>query len=317
MIDALDGAPRVVIRATLRPILGSAFQPTGFPDLGPAEFERPGTDGRSLLVESVQSLANHLEATGWDATQQRPVEAIASLPYVEVRDGEDRFLSSSRLEPHRLAGAYIKEAKLDGSKAGKWMIERFGVKKGVPLDWRGIYAHLFALDPLCLLHGVYFSDSAWTPYGNPKVRRAISAAIEAHDARPIVSGGVKRDDVNPQTDAKEGRETKGGYGFIIFGRTEYTAADIELRAVIDLEQIRGYGLDPSETELLMLLALWELATLLERPLRLRTACDLETIEATASRPDGFALPSCSELERALIASSVRFEEPGARTVRWG
>lgn len=315
MIDALDGAPRVVIRADLQPILGSAFQPTGFPDLGPAEFERPGTDGRSLLVESVQSLANHLEAAGWDATQQRPVEAIADLPYVEVHDAEDRFLSSSRLEPHRLAGAYIKEAKLDGSKVGAWMIERFDVKKGVPLAWRQIYAHLFALDPMCLLHGVFFSDPAWAPYGNPKVRRAISAAIEAHDARPIVSGGVKRDDVNPQ--AGDGRDAEGGYGFVPFGRTEYAAARIELRAVIDLEQIRGYGLGSSETELLTLLALWELATLLERPLRLRTACDLETIEATASRPDGFTLPSSSELEHRLAASSVRFAEPGARTVRWG
>ncbi len=315
MIDALDGAPRLVIRADLQPILGSAFQPTGFPDLGPAEFERPGIAGRSLLVESVQSLANHLEAVGWDAAQQRPVEAIAALPYVEVRDGGDRFLSSSRLEPHRLAGAYIKNAKLDGSQVGTWMVERFGLKKGVPLEWRQIYTHLFALDPLCLVHGVFFSDPAWAPYGNPKVRRVISAAIEAHDARPIVSGGVKRDDVNPQ--AGEGRDAEGGYGFVPFGRTEYTAARIELRAVIDLEQIRGYGLGSPETELLTLLALWEVATLLDRPLRLRTACDLETTDAEAVRPDGFALPSSSELERALRGSSVEFAEPGARTVRWG
>jgi CRISPR-associated protein Csb1 len=315
MIDALDGAPRVVIRADLQPILGSAFQPTGFPDLGPAEFERPGVAGRSLLVESVQSLANHLEAVGWDAAQQRPVEAIAALPYVEVRDGEDRFLSSSRLEPHRLAGAYIKEAHLDGSKVGAWMIERFGLKKGVPLEWRQIYAHLFALDPLCLVHGVFFSDPAWASFGNPKVRRAISAAIEAHDTRPIVSGGVKRDDVNPQ--AGEGRDAEGGYGFVPFGRTEYTAGRIELRAVIDLEQIHGYGLGSSETELLTLLALWELATLLERPLRLRTACDLETIETETIRPDGFTLPSGSDLEGALAGSSVQFAEPGARAVHWG
>jgi len=315
MIDGLDDAPRVVIRADLQPVLGSAFQPTGFPDLGPAEFERPGVEGRSLLVESVQSLANHLEAVGWDAAQQRPVDAIAGLPYVEVRDGEDRFLSSSRLEPHRLAGAYIENAKLDGSQVGAWMVERFGLKKGVPLEWRQIYAHLFALDPLCLVHGVFFSDPAWAPYGNPKVRRAISAAIEAHDARPIVSGGVKRDDVNPQ--AGDGRDAEGGYGFVPFGRTEYTAGRIELRAVVDIEQIRGYGLGSPETELLTLLALWELATLLERPLRLRTACDLETIGTEATRPERFTLPSSSELERAIGALSVQFAEPGARTVRWG
>jgi len=313
MIDALDGEPRAVIRAELRSLLGSTFQPTGFPDLGAAEFERPGDSGmRSLLVESVQSLANHLEAVGWDEAGQSPSAAIASLPYVEVRDGQDRFLSSSRLEPHRLAGAYVKDAVLEGRKAGPWMIERLGVAKGVPLDWRHIYAQLFQLDPLCLLHGVFFSDPAWSDYGNPKVRRAISAVVEAHDARPVVSGGVKRDDVNPT--AGEGRAAEAGYGFVPFGRTEYTAQRIELRAVVDLEQIRGYGLELEETRLLVLIALWELATLLEHPLRLRTACDLEATTVEALRPEGFSLPVASDLAREVSAVDVRFQEPGARVV---
>ena len=249
MFDALEDEPRIVLKARLAPTVGSAFQPTGFPDLGAAEFERP-IDGQgvqpAVLVESVQSLANHLESVGWDRSESRPVSVLAGLPYVEVRDKEGRFLTSSRLEPHRLAGAYIKNAKIDGVAAGDWMIERLGVEKGVPLDWQAIYEAVFRLDPMCLVHGVFFSDPQWKEYGNPKVRRAVTAVMEAHNAHPVVSGGVKRDDVNPT--AAEGRGSKEGYGFVPFGRTEYTADEIELDVAVDLEQIRGYGLAEAERQ---------------------------------------------------------------------
>ncbi len=59
---ALDNQPRLLIEADLQPVQGARFQPTGFPDLGAAEFDGP--DGRRmLLVESAQSVANHLERT--------------------------------------------------------------------------------------------------------------------------------------------------------------------------------------------------------------------------------------------------------------
>ncbi len=277
--------PRLILDARLSPAIGSAFQPTGFPDLGAAEFERPRQDGtseRALLVESVQSLANHLEGACWDDAGNRPVPAVARLPYVEVRDGHDRFLTSSRLEPHRLAGAYVKNAQLDGTPIGEWMIGRLAVEEGIPLDWRSIYAGLFQLDPLCLLHGVFFSDPQWRRFGNPKVRRAITAVMEAHDARPVVSGGVKRDDVSPT--AHEGRAAREGYGFVPFGRTEYTAAEIVMSVAVDLEQIRGYGLGDDATDLLVAIALWEIRTLLDRPLRLRTACDLVVDDIRSPAP---------------------------------
>src|SRR5690606_3377618 len=110
--------------AKLKPTAGSAIQPTGFPDLGAAEFERPDGKGgteNAILVESVQSLANHLEAVGWDSVEQRPVSALASLPYIAVQDKESRFLTSSRCEPHRLAGAYIRQAKIDGKSGDDWL----------------------------------------------------------------------------------------------------------------------------------------------------------------------------------------------------
>jgi CRISPR-associated protein Csb1 len=309
MIEGLEGESRILLKARLSPAVGSAFQPTGFPDLGAAEFERPTANGhlqRALLVESVQSLANHLESTGWDGPAQRPVETLAGLPYVEVRDPDGRFLTSSRLEPHRLAGAYVKNAMIDGEKIGPWMISRLGVDKGKPTEWAKVYAGIFALDPLCLVHGVFFSDPLWRDYGNPKVRRAVTAVLEAHGARPVVSGGVKRDDVNPTVE--EGRGSTEGYGFVPFGRTEYTAEAMELDVAIDLEQIRGYGLGEQETDLLIAIALWEVRTMLDRPLRLRTACDLELDSVVARRPDGWELPDADELGAAIENSGVRFEE---------
>jgi CRISPR-associated protein Csb1 len=311
MIKGLEDEPRIILTAKLEPAVGSAFQPTGFPDLGAAEFERPISDVGSqsaVLVESVQSLANHLERVGWDSSKHGPVNTLARLPYVEVRDKENRFLTSSRLEPHRLAGSYIKKATVDGNggkTAGDWMIERLGVQKGVPLDWRAVYAAILQLDPLCLLHGVFFSDPLWKDYGNPKVRRALTAVIEAHDARPVVSGGVKRDDVFPTIG--EGRSSKEGFGFVPFGRTEYTAAAIELHVAIDLEQIRGYGLGDDETDLLTAVALWEVQTLLGSPMRLRTACDLEVREVIMRRPVDWALPTTDALAQTIEGTKVKFE----------
>lgn len=308
MIEGLQDEARVVLRATYRPTVGSAFQPTGFPDLGAAVFDRPEADGGThpaVLVESVQSLANHLEATAWDSSQNCPVEAVAVLPYVEVRGDEERFLTSSRLDPHRLAGAYVRNASLDGDTMVDVITERLGLEKGVPVDWRRAYEGIFNLDPFCLIHGVFFSDPKWKDFGNPKVRRAVTAVMEAHGARPVVSGGVKRDDVNPTKG--ESRTSAEGYGFVPFGRTEYTAERIELGVSMDVEQIRGYGLDEAETQTLIAAALWELRTFLDRPLRLRTSCDLELQDVEVGRPGGWELPSTDALASTIASSGVSFE----------
>ena len=58
---------RTTYRIPLTPVLGSRFQPTGFPDLGPATFQKPTAQGwvPALHVESPQSMANRLELTTW------------------------------------------------------------------------------------------------------------------------------------------------------------------------------------------------------------------------------------------------------------
>jgi CRISPR-associated protein Csb1 len=311
MIEGLENEPRLVIDADLEPVAGSIFQPTGFPDLGAATFQRPGGPP-SVLVESVQSMTNRLEEVGWDAAANEPVEPIASLPYARVESAEAAFLTSSRLEPHRLAAAYVRDARFDGQSGGVLVTDRLGLGPGRPLDWPRIYRAIFELDPLCLVHGVFFSAKEW--HGNPKVRRAVSVVVEAHDAAPVVSGGLKRDDVS--FTAGEGRGAEEGYGFVPFGRTEYTAREIVLSAVVDLAQLRGYGLAATETALLVELALWELATLLENPLRLRTACDLEVRSVRVRRPHGFELPAADAMATSLSSAHVAFAESGARRGVW-
>ncbi len=111
MIDALESHTRLVVDAQLQPVVGTTFQPTGFANLGAAEFRRPGGPA-SLLVESVQSMANHLEAQGFDAATREPIVLLRDLPWIGVRatDGDER-LTSSRQEPHRLAAVYLREAR--------------------------------------------------------------------------------------------------------------------------------------------------------------------------------------------------------------
>jgi CRISPR-associated protein Csb1 len=259
-------------------------------------------------------MTNHFEALGWDGPARQPRAPLAGLPYIEVADEDGAFLTSSRLEPHRLAAAYVRDAKIDGKGGTEWIGERLGLLPGKPLDWPQIYKALFELDPLCLVHGVFFSDKKW--HGNPKVRRALTAVIEAHDIEEVVSGGLKRDDVQFKSDAKGGRGAEEGYGFVPFGRTEYTAASIELTAVVDLEQIRGYGLGEEPTRLLTLLALWEIQGLLAQPLRLRTACDLAVVNVAVARPEDFALPATDELAHAIEQTTLDFEQSGARQMTW-
>src|SRR6516162_923363 len=81
---ALEGKPRVLIEAALKPVAGTRIQPTGFPDLGPATYEAP--DGTPvLLVESAQSMANRLEAVCWDDATDDISPALAGLPFVYVK----------------------------------------------------------------------------------------------------------------------------------------------------------------------------------------------------------------------------------------
>lgn len=288
---------RLHLDVRLQPLGGARFQPTGFPDVGAAVFQRPvGADGWQdcLLLESAQSMANHLEATAWDRGAQAPVDAFAGLPYVRVLDADGSYLTSSRTEAHRLAAGFVKDSQWQGTNMKDLVRERLGLRDDRPLAPRDIAAAVFALDPMCLVHGVFFAESAKIWPGQPKIARAVTAFVEAHDVRPAVSGGVKRDDVR-HTVADTGGAAEG-YGFVPFHRTEYVARDIVASFVLDLDQLASYGLTEPATELLRTAALWEIRRLLDGGFRPRTACDLEMVEPAAI--DG-QLPGLDELTGSL------------------
>jgi CRISPR-associated protein Csb1 len=255
---------RTVLEVDLEPIAGSLFQPTGFPDLGAAEFG----DNR-LLVESAQSMANWLESTTWDAATNDQVPELAGIPYVRVVSPDNVFLSSSRLEAHRLASAYIMLGTVNGVGGEVWIGEQFGLVKGQPLDYRAVARACFRLDPVSLVHGVFFARKNW-PW-QPKIARAVTSFIEASGARAATSGGVKRDVV---VNEAKGTKTAEGYGTVPHHRVEYTAKQISAYFTVDHAQFRSYGLSEAATGLLEALADYEIAALLDRGLRLRTRCDL-------------------------------------------
>lgn len=306
-MTSITTAQRTVLTAELRPLVGSRFQPTGFPDLGAAEFEST-TGRRALLVESTQSMANRLEATTWDNARADQVEELASLPYVKVVDGAGTFLTSSRLEAHRLACAYIMHGKVDGVSGENWLCDQIGLQKGRPLDHRAVARTCFALDPLSLVHGVFFARKGW-PW-QPKVARAVTSFIEAYGVRPVVSGGVKRDSVN--NEVEEGRGTADGYGTVPHHRVEYAADEIIAYFTVDHSQLRSYGLSEAATALLEALVDFEIGSLLDSGLRLRTACDLVVVTVNGERPD----TAESARRIAKLAADCADELGPITTVTW-
>ncbi len=289
-LKLLEKENRILFAVKLQPLQGDRFQPTGFPSLGAAEYKT--SSGRKLLVESAQSMANRLETTCWDAAKEEPIEALKGISHVTVtRNG--KFLTDSMLEAHRINSPYLLEGK-DDTFIKKLKAELGGLAEG-PIDRKKLAEVLFKFDVGSLIHGVFLAKGELAG-GRLRIPRAVSAFIEASQVEVAASGGVKNDLVNPSGD------TKSGFGNVPFSRDEYVAKEIVCYVNIDLAQIRGYGLDPKATELLILLSLFRVRKLLDGDMRLRTACDLEPIDrkkTVASRPEGFNLPSLTELTKCL------------------
>jgi CRISPR-associated protein Csb1 len=282
-------------------LVGSRFQPTGFPDLGAATFQIPANNGwvEALHVESPQSMANRLELTTWELGAEDQRAELAGLPFVRVVGSDGSFLTSSRLEAHRLASAYVMDGLIDGTEGRVALEKRLGLVKDRAVDHRSLARAVCLLDPLSLVHGVFFAQQKW-PW-QPKIARAVTCFIDAKDVRPAVSGGVKTDSVNPRT-AGETKGTAEGYGMVPHQRVEFTAREITAYVAVDHGQIRSYGLGPAGEELLEAIIDFELAHLFRAgSLRLRTACELQVAEDA-----GDALDGISTLEDAIkrVAAAI-------------
>lgn len=289
-LTPLRHAPRLLIEVPLRPIHGVRFQPASFPETGPAFFSDP--DGLSrVIVESVQGVANHLEATLWSPNDQALRPDLAQLSHVRVHDDDGTFLTASVLEAHRLDSPYVRR---DGA-----ITERLETLLGPDRDPKRLPEALYRLDAACLLHGVFLQSLG----PRFRVARAISGYIEAFDAEPISMSGVKSDLFRGPGAARD------GYGTVLFHREEFVARAMTAFFSLDLAQIRSYRLGPDATELLLLLALFEIAQWLEGPMRLRSRCDLVVEGPLTSAPE-VVLPAPALILESLaerIESESKFE----------
>ena len=333
-ISSLLEAPRIVIEADLEPIVGTRLQPTGFPNLGAAEFTGPAGESY-LLVESAQSIANRLEATAWDDAANDLVEPLRGLPYVKTMVGSvetDSIREAHRLNSPYLEGIRPRLAQLAGinvltrGKKAKATATAEGdgeeaATASASVDRRALAKAVFFYDPSTVLHGVFLEKIT----GLARLTRAVSGFIEAHRVELVASGGVKNDRIDPSGKAYSSNNKTGaeaGFGNVPYARTEYTAESIRASFVIDTALIRSYGLGCAAERLLAALALWKITTFLATGMRLRTACDLVVGDGGLRivRPAGATLPPLRELEaeiaeqKAACANEGLFASPAVTEV---
>jgi CRISPR-associated protein Csb1 len=312
--DALKDAPRLLLEAKLKPLQGHRFQPTGFPDLGPARYALPdGTE--MLLVESAQSVANRMELACWDQAADDLIGELKGLPYIRVKqpgDGGAGALTNSILEAHRINSPYILEGG-DKSVFDKLKQDAAGLEQG-PVDIRALAKLILKYDPNAVIHGVFLAKSELAG-GRLRLPRLLSGFIEAFDVHPAESGGVKNDRVDPSGDAKQ------GFGNVPFHRTEFVAKEIKAYFNLDLALLRGYTLPDEATKLLIALSLFKVRRFLSTGLRLRTACDLELDgELTVTRPGDFQVPTednlLEECKELIKSCKKHFADPPITEVEW-
>lgn len=290
LFSILANKPRLLIEAELRSFPSDRFQPTGFPDLGPATYKRP--DGTPmLLIESAQSMANRLEAVCWNEAQGEIIELLKGLPHVVVDMGNDMKTSSIQ-EAHRLSSYYL----IETTNLKSILADRIGSALEGSLDIRKLAKAIFHLDVGSVLHGVFIAKKD-VYGGRARLQRLLSSFIEAEGYEVAVSGGAKLDRFDPKgTAGEEGKKgSEEGRGNIIYSRTEFTARRIVAYFNLDLATMRGYGLGKEAEKLLTALAIFKILSFLETGLRLRTACDFEVQSLKATRPEGIDLSKREEL----------------------
>lgn len=300
-LTPLDNASRLLVEAQLFVAKGTGgrFQPTGFPDLGPALYkgfqQTPTNDNTPpslspvdmLLVESVQSMANRLEDV---CLQGEDYNAdCQGIPYVRVLDGNqgNAFLTSSVREPHRLASDYVLDAKQDGATLKEILKQELKANKQKPVHIWKLVPLIFARDPGCVLHGVFLEKLD----GRIRLPRLVSGHIEAYSPNQANSGGVYRGEVT----AKDN---------IPYSRQEFTSPGITASFILHLATLNGYNLDDDKRRFLQLWALYKIDRFLNGYLRLRTACEFEVGKVQTSLGD-FDWPKSDDIRRDFLDRKER------------
>lgn len=307
-LNILKNAPRLLIEAKLQPIAGTRFQPTGFPDLGAAQYKSANGDDM-LLVESAQSMANRLEVVCWDTAQNDWVPTLNGLPCVVVKNKDGKIITNSVLEAHRINSPYILEGK--DKTFLETLKKELAVGELAAVDLKLLAKTLLKYDINALIHGVFIAKSE-VAGGRMRLPRALTAFIEASQVNTASSGGVKNDALNPSGEAAK------GFGNVPFHREEFTG-NIIAYFVLDLALIRGFGLGAEVENLLIAISLFKIRRFLDEGMRLRTACDLELVgDLMVKKPTDYTVPSLEEIEKALPelikAVSAQFASPAKTSI---
>ncbi len=282
---------RMIVEASLAPMVGDRFQPTGFADLGAALYERP--DGtRMLLVESAQSVANRLEKVILADNGVDPMSELDGLPYVRSKlTGATDTVTSSLIEPHRLNSPFI----IGDKNFEKRLKEEMGYRTGANVDWRRVAKTLFKYDPNSIIHGVFFSN---LEDGRVRIPRLLTGFIEAEGVKEAYSGGVKNNTFDPSgtIQVADSNIKKGVYSNVPYHRVEFVAKSIKAYFNLDISMLRSYALPQPANDLLLLLSMFKVVRFLEDDLRLRTMCDLK-VEGPIKvvTPCDAALPQSKEI----------------------
>ena len=268
----------------LKPLLPT-FVPAGFVDVGPSVV-RDATSGENLvIVDSVQSVANHLEAT-LVAEPGRAITGLEGMPYVRltITDPAGRTRSTSSLElPHRLASGWLCKAK---------DLKDFQESLAKDILDNGIAAVTFRRCPNSLLHGVFYSQLAGLDPNVAKTPRLLSAEVVARGAQSVTDGGVAKDPLFPSGDGFDveglvGTKAKAaevGAGYIPYRHQAFIAREIELSVYLAEGRISRLPLPEPARDVLRLLARTKLALWLAEPLDLRAHCIFQ-VEDSAAIPE--------------------------------
>lgn len=289
------------LEVELEPVGSPTFQPATFANTGHS-FYRDRDGQLSVVVESVASMANMLEATVWDDVTLTPTEPIAPLPWVDVQDGDATQYTSSRTAAHRLfAHSMVNGAIADTGESFKGLLEdRLGAEPRPPVA-HALASVVWDLDPLTILHGVWLAG-IW--HGRARLTRALSARIDAHDvqSQDVQVGGQKTGDSVAEIGAKQPREKEGEavYGEIPHHTSEVSASSIVGRIVLDVGLLRSYGLGEAREQALTAVGALQIRELIDAWPRRRSRCTLLPVDASSAvrEPEGWQLPEAADMRAA-------------------
>lgn len=264
-IENINDIQRIDITAPLK-VTGDPsgrFQPTGFPNLGPALYK--GADGRTYLyVESVPSMANRMEQICWQTSATDTVGGYNAesqgIPYVRSDWTQNRqsVATASPLEAHRIASPYIWTTAF--AEAFKHAL---GIDEGELINWPWVAQLLLYVDPGCLLHGLWISSNDGNKKilgGRIRITRSLEGYILAKDPNPVVVGVTKTDHID--TGGGDAGDSKGGLGNIISEKTYYTSPEIKTHFCIHISRLRQLGINEQQLSALVQWAVYKIDQLL-------------------------------------------------------